>query len=85
LKTYAHTHIYIYIYIKNKSWLNCWPEDPPIGSKLKRASKFESSSQFKVVNQNVIPTGTVWKALPGWITLTRRHAQAIVDLDARFR
>mmetsp|Transcript_2847 Transcript_2847/g.3499 ORF Transcript_2847/g.3499 Transcript_2847/m.3499 type:complete len:313 (-) Transcript_2847:245-1183(-) len=65
------------------SWLNEWPENPPTGSGLKRASKFEASSQFAVVDPQMIPTSAVWKALPGWITLTRHHAEAIVNLEEK--
>jgi hypothetical protein len=26
---------------------------------------------------------SVWKALPGWVMLNRRHAQEVADLPAR--
>jgi len=54
-------------------------------SGMKRASKFEASSQFRVVDSKVVPLGAVWKALPGWVVLARRHAEAIVRLDAKVR
>jgi len=50
---------------------------------MKRASKFEASSQFRVVDSQVVPLGAVWKALPGWVVLARHHAEAIVRLDAK--
>ena len=36
---------------------------------------------FQAVDQTVIPPRAVWKALPGWICLTRRHACEIVTLN----
>ena len=43
-------------------------------------SQWESAACFQSVDQTIIPQKYVWKALPGWIMLTRRHAVEIVRL-----
>ena len=43
-------------------------------------SQWESAACFLSVDQSIIPQKNVWKALPGWIMLTRRHAVEIVRL-----
>ena len=45
-------------------------------------SQWESAACFQSVDKTIIPQKYVWKALPGWIMLTRRHAVEIVRLPA---
>ena len=64
-----------------RSFISAWPSDPPMHSLLRRPDKFEESSQFGAVKNDTFPADAVWKALPGWIVLSRQHAQAIVNLE----
>lgn len=43
-------------------------------------SQWESAACFQSLDQTIIPQKNVWKSLPGWIMLTRRHAVEIVRL-----
>eukprot|EP01038_Epipyxis_sp_PR26KG_P015105 gene15105-20323_t len=56
---------------KDKSWLNAYniPND-----------NWEAGACFYSVDTNRIPIKAVWKSLPGWIMLTRKHSIEIVNL-----
>ena len=40
-------------------------------------SSWEKAACFLSVDQSIIPQRAVWKSLPGWIMLTRRHAEEV--------
>ena len=44
---------------------------------------YEEQKCFWAVDRTLIPPEYVWKALPGWVTLTRKHAEAITSLPAK--
>eukprot|EP01031_Cornospumella_fuschlensis_P032007 gene32007-38700_t len=54
-----------------KSWLDAYniPQ-----------TRYEAGYCFDSVDQTVIPRKAVWKSLPGWVCLTRRHALEILTL-----
>lgn len=58
-----------------KSWLSAYntPE-----------STWERGNCFLSIDSNVIPKEAIWKSLPGWILLSRRHAEEILALINRF-
>lgn len=58
---------------EDASWLNAWHRPN---------NRYEETEQFGSVDRTMVPQLCVWKALPGWIMLTRKHAQAIVDLPS---
>lgn len=62
------------LYETNMSWLDTYHRPK---------NNFEESSCFLTVDPKVIPRQTVWKALPGWILLTRKHAADICDIQRR--
>lgn len=59
------------LYREEKSWLSARDE---------AESSWERGRCFEAVDGRIIPRGAVWKALPGWIMLTRRHALDISGL-----
>jgi len=61
------------LYAEDVSWLNT--RDTP-------ASNWENGAQFMSVDQTMIPQKAVWKTIPGWMMLNRRHAAEIVNLQA---
>lgn len=62
------------LFAEEKSWLQAY-------HKGKHA--FEEQKCFWAVDSNMIPQDYVWKSLPGWVMLTRKHAQAIVSLPGK--
>eukprot|EP01036_Dinobryon_divergens_P022065 gene22065-30299_t len=44
-------------------------------------SKWEKAACFDSVDSRIIPPEAVWKAVPGWIALNRKHAMEIVALS----
>lgn len=40
-------------------------------------TKWERLASFDAVDNEIIPREAVWKALPGWIMLTRKHAEEV--------
>lgn len=58
-----------------KSWLNAYntPE-----------SSWERGNCFLSIDTTIIPKEAIWKSLPGWIMLSRRHAEEIVALVSKF-
>lgn len=40
-------------------------------------SSWEKAACFLSVDQSIIPQRAVWKSLPGWIMLNRRHAEEV--------
>lgn len=59
------------LYSEDQSWLNARNE---------AESAWERGNCFESVDTRIIPREAVWKALPGWIMLTRRHAMDIIGL-----
>ena len=59
------------LFAEEVSWL-------PAYHKAKHA--FEEHKCFWAVDKNIIPQEYVWKSLPGWVMLTRKHAEAIISL-----
>ena len=42
---------------------------------------FEESRCFRAVNDTMIPSTYVWKCIPGWMMLNRRHAVEIIQME----
>ena len=61
------------LFKEDKSWLQ---------ARKTPESQWESAACFQSVDQSIIPQKYVWKSLPGWIMLTRKHAIEIVRLPA---
>ena len=47
-------------------------------------STWETAACFRTVDKAVVPPGAVWKSLPGWVMLTRRHAQVGLMATAKW-
>jgi len=43
-------------------------------------SNWEAGACFRAVDSRIVPPMAVWKAIPGWVMLTRRHAAEVVCL-----
>ena len=56
------------LFQNDKSWLNAFHRPK---------NKFEEMHCFRAVNDQIIPASYVWKCIPGWMMLTRRHAVEI--------
>jgi hypothetical protein len=52
------------------------PPDPP-------ATGNEEHNQFRAVDTSVVPEGDVWKSLPTYTVMTRRHVGALLSLPRR--
>ena len=48
-------------------------------------NRYEEIHCFHKVSSHIIPNKCVWKCFPGWIALTRRHAEDIVELPKKVR
>lgn len=59
------------LFAEDRSWLDCY-HTPKDG--------FEESSCFRTVDSRTVPYRCVWKALPGWVMLTRRHVAELLRL-----
>jgi hypothetical protein len=55
----------------DKSWMNAFHRSK---------NPFEEATCFKAVDSSIIPQTSVWKSIPGWIMLCRRHAKLLFDL-----
>ena len=53
------------------SWLNAFH---------KPKNAYDEIHCFRSVRPDIIPSKSVWKSFPGWIALTRKHAEDIVKL-----
>ena len=73
LPIHSPEHTHNALFQDDVSWLN---------SRHSIESKWEAANCFKAVDSSVIPEKVVWKSLPGWIMLTRRHAYEIVCLPS---
>lgn len=58
-----------------KSWLDVYNTPD---------STWERGSCFLPIDANIIPKESIWKSLPGWIMLSRRHGEEILALINRF-
>ncbi len=56
------------LFADDKSWLDAFHEGK---------TSWERAACFVAVDDRVVPPKAVWKAIPGWIMLTRRHAAEI--------
>lgn len=59
------------LFQRERSWLNAYNVPK---------SSWEAGHCFEPVDKTIIPHSALWKALPGWIMLTRRHACDILGL-----
>lgn len=59
---------------KEMSWLQAYN---------KGKTTYEDHKCFWAVDSKLIPSEYVWKSLPGWIMLTRKHAEAIISLPQK--
>ena len=73
LPVYSPEYTWKTLFQEDLSWLN---------ARHSFESKWEAANCFHAVDSNMIPAHLVWKALPGWIMLTRRHAYEIVHLPS---
>jgi hypothetical protein len=62
------------LFKQDASWLNAF---------CKGKNNWESQACFRAVNEKVIPPKNVWKTIPGWIMLNRRHAAEISILASK--
>lgn len=60
------------LYSEDVSWLNCFDTGK---------TNWESAACFRSVDSSMIPPKAVWKTIPGWMMLNRRHAAEIVNLQ----
>ena len=56
------------LFSDDKSWLDAFHQGK---------SNWERASCFAAVDDKVVPPKAVWKSIPGWIMLTRRHAAEV--------
>jgi len=56
------------LYADDKSWLDAFHEGK---------SNWERAACFASVDDRVVPPKAVWKAIPGWVMLTRQHAAEV--------
>lgn len=61
------------LFAEDVSWLNAFDTGK---------SNWETEACFRAVDATVIPPRSVWKTIPGWMMLTRRHAAEIINLRA---
>lgn len=71
---YGLDHIGQVLFKEDASWLNAFNRGK---------SNWETQTCFRSVNDKVIPPNVVWKCIPGWIMLNRRHAAEISLLTAK--
>lgn len=62
------------LFKEDASWLNAFNRGK---------STWETQTCFRSVNDKIIPPNVVWKCIPGWIMLSRRHAAEISLLTAK--
>lgn len=62
------------LFAEEVSWLQAYH---------KAKHTYEEQKCFWAVDRTMIPPEYVWKSLPGWVTLTRKHAEAIISLPAK--
>jgi hypothetical protein len=62
------------LFAEEVSWLQAYH---------KGKHSFEEHKCFWAVDRTLIPPEYVWKSLPGWVMLTRKHAEAIISLPAK--
>jgi len=68
LPIYNLQHAARLLYAEDKSWLDAFHEGK---------TNWERAACFASVDDRVVPPNAVWKAIPGWIMLTRRHAAEV--------
>lgn len=68
LPIYNLQHAARLLYAEDKSWLDAFHEGK---------TNWERAACFTSVDDRVVPPKAVWKAIPGWIMLTRRHAAEV--------
>ena len=56
---------------QEQSWLNAFNRPK---------HRFEEVNCFRAVDAETIPASAVWKSIPGWIMLTRKHAGLLTVL-----
>lgn len=61
------------LFKEDVSWLNSFDAGK---------TNWETGACFRSVDPAVIPPRAVWKTIPGWMMLNRRHAAEIVNLQA---
>jgi hypothetical protein len=59
--------------LPNQSFLNAYNRNSP------RCSRFDETHCFNLLSKH-FPPESIYKALPGWCLLSRKHAQSILDL-----
>jgi len=59
----------------DRSYVDCFDRNSP------RCSRFDERSCWDVL-RDAIPSEAIYKALPGWCFLSRKHAQSILDLPS---
>lgn len=61
------------LFAEDASWLNAFDAGK---------TQWETGACFRSVDAGMVPERAVWKAIPGWIMLIRRHAAEICNLQA---
>eukprot|EP01039_Chlorochromonas_danica_P011224 gene11224-12521_t len=74
IPVYALSEVGSRVFQEEKSWLDAYHTPK---------NKYEAAHCFQAVDKEVIPSKAVWKSLPGWIMLTRAHAEEILALLRR--
>lgn len=62
------------LFAEELSWLQAYH---------KGKHSYEEQKCFWAVDRDLIPPEYVWKSLPGWVMLTRKHAEAIISLPSK--
>ena len=60
----------------NRSYVDCYNRNNG------RCTRFDEHNCWDIL-RNSIPSETIYKALPGWCLLSRKHAQSILDLPSQ--
>lgn len=60
----------------DRSYIYCYNQNSP------QCTRFDEHNCWSILS-NSIPTSAIYKALPGWCLLSRKHAQCILDLPEK--